>query len=89
MTTNRSPDTSTLHHAEAIAQLAWSRKSRKSNPWLTEDVQGFVRSMDRAGYVFEEHNYPINGYSIRNRWEQLAQWAESIAQNERDTLRGV
>jgi len=80
--------TAVLQHAETMAQLAWSRKTRKSNPWSTADVQGFVSSMDRAGYVFEEHEYPVDGYFIASRWEQLAQWAESIAQNERDTARG-
>ncbi len=78
-----------LTYAEAMAQLAWSRRDRKSNPWLTEDVKGFVRDMDRAGYQFNECDYVIGSASISNRWEQLFQWAESIAQNERDTARGI
>ncbi len=80
---------STLNYAEAMAQLAWSRRGRKSNPWLCKEVQSFVQDMDRASYQFSECDYPIGSASITNKWEQLFQWAESIAQNERDTARGL
>jgi hypothetical protein len=80
----------TINYAEAMGQIAWERRERRSNPWLRKDVQAFKRDMDRAGYVFEEHEYPIgSGSLINSRWEQLWAWCESIAQNERDTAKGL
>jgi len=81
---------STLQKASAMSSHAWCHRDSKSDPWRKSEVRAFVQDMDRAGYQFNECDYVIGeSPSITNSWEQLFQWAESIAQNERDTARGI
>ena len=87
-TTTTTPTTPTLSLCLEMSRYAWERRERSSNPWKTARVAAFAKAMDRAGYTFDDCNYPIDGI-LCTRWDQLWAWAESIAQNERDTARGL
>jgi hypothetical protein len=45
-------------------------------------VRRFLTEAGRYGYQFRAEEYPVNGYSIRNEAEQIAQFCESIICNE-------
>lgn len=88
MKTDKQIITTALDRALEMSRYAWQRREQQNNPWETKIVIEFVDAADRAGYIFQAYNYPFDGHCITNEWERLWAWAESIAQNERDTLAG-